>query len=203
MTLASGRTVTAIVLAGGRSARFGTDKLAHEIDGSPLLHHAIRAVAPLSDEVLVAGATDGLAVSLPAEFATRVAVLRDAEPDRGPLIALLAAAQVAKGDALLVVGGDMPELQPALLRRLLTWSDGDDGVCVVAEGWTQPLPIGLDRARTLAAGKGFQARGERSLRQLIGSLHLDELTEDAWRSIDPDGRSLRDIDTPADLDRAT
>ena len=40
-------TVTGLVLAGGRSSRFGRDKLAEPIDGRPLLWHAIDAVRPL------------------------------------------------------------------------------------------------------------------------------------------------------------
>ena len=39
-------TVAAIVLAGGRSSRFGRDKLAEPVDGRPLLDHAIDAVRP-------------------------------------------------------------------------------------------------------------------------------------------------------------
>ena len=45
--------VSAIVLAGGRSSRFGADKLAASMDGRPLLQHAIDAVARVADEVIV------------------------------------------------------------------------------------------------------------------------------------------------------
>lgn len=200
MTRADGRSVTAIVLAGGRSSRFGEDKLSVEVGGVPLLHHAINAVSPLSDEVLVAGAADGPSVSLPSGALTPVTVLHDVLPDQGPLIAVLAAARVATGETILVVGGDMPALQPALLRRLLTWGDDHDGVCLVSDGWTQPLPVALDRSRAVTAAEHLGANGERALRRLFGSLRVEQLEESAWRAIDPDGHSLRDIDTRADLD---
>ena len=45
--------VAAVVLAGGESRRFGTDKLAAVVDGLPLLD---RAVAALSAEVMAATA---------------------------------------------------------------------------------------------------------------------------------------------------
>ena len=51
--LSSAARVTGIVLAGGRSTRFGGDKLAAEIGGRPLLHLAIEAVAGVVDEVVV------------------------------------------------------------------------------------------------------------------------------------------------------
>ena len=45
--------VTAIVLAGGRSSRFGSDKLAARYGDSTLLARAVSGVAPVSTEVIV------------------------------------------------------------------------------------------------------------------------------------------------------
>ncbi|HSW43930.1 MAG TPA: NTP transferase domain-containing protein, partial [Patescibacteria group bacterium] len=50
--------VTGIVLAGGRSTRFGEDKLVAEVGGRPLLHLAIDAVATAVDEVVVVVGAD-------------------------------------------------------------------------------------------------------------------------------------------------
>ncbi len=44
-----------IVLAGGRSSRFGSDKARAFLDGQSLLDHALRALAPHVDAVVVAG----------------------------------------------------------------------------------------------------------------------------------------------------
>ncbi|APZ98679.1 molybdenum cofactor guanylyltransferase [Sphingopyxis sp. QXT-31] len=43
------------VLAGGRSSRFGSDKAEALLEGQSLLDHAIRALAPHVDTVVVAG----------------------------------------------------------------------------------------------------------------------------------------------------
>ncbi len=121
--LATGRVAaTAIVLAGGRSSRFGSDKLAADLDGEPLLVRAVRAVAEVCLEVLVVSPPGGLSAELPA--LEGVSLLRDVSPFEGPLVALAMAAPAASHDRLLLVGGDMPELQPPLLRRLLAWPDG-------------------------------------------------------------------------------
>ena len=52
------RRVTGLVLAGGRSSRFGRDKLAERIDGRTLLDSAIDGVTPASTEILVVAAPD-------------------------------------------------------------------------------------------------------------------------------------------------
>ena len=54
------------------------------------------------------------------------------------------------------------------------------------------------RDRALAAAERLIAAGERRL----GALTRRSPTgspEPVWRMLDPDGRTLRDIDTPADL----
>ncbi|NVD45907.1 molybdenum cofactor guanylyltransferase [Qipengyuania atrilutea] len=48
-------SVLGVVLAGGRSTRFGSDKAAALYDGISLLDHAIAALTGFCDEVVVAG----------------------------------------------------------------------------------------------------------------------------------------------------
>ena len=192
---------SAIVLAGGRSTRFGAEKMATDVAGEPLLHHAIRVAGAVCAEVLVVGAPSGLPVELPDGLAQTPVVVLDVDPYEGPLVALANAAAHATHDRLLLVAGDMPELQPAILGRVLTWGDGTDGACLVVDGWAQPFPMGLDRAAAISSGTALVQAGERSLRGLMASLQLERVPEAEWRGIDPDARSLLDIDRPEDLAR--
>src|SRR5205814_9025635 len=45
--------IAGIVLAGGGTSRFGADKLQAEIDGRPLLHLPIEALAEICSEIVV------------------------------------------------------------------------------------------------------------------------------------------------------
>lgn len=193
-------TASAIVLAGGRSSRFGTDKMAADLDGEPLLHHAIRAVAQVCDEVLVVGAPSGLPVDVPADTTVTAVVVLDVSRHEGPLVALTHAAGAVTHGRVLLVAGDMPDLQPTILRRVLGWDDGSDGACLVVDGWAQPFPMGLDRTAATTHGTALVEAGERSLRRLMASLHVERVPEDEWRALDPDGLSLRDINRSEDLD---
>ena len=111
--------VTGMVLAGGRSSRFGEDKLVAEIDGRPLLHLAIDAVAGVVDEIVVVVGADALAPVLPPHVPVPVVVARDAVAGQGPLAGLAAGLAAASHPLALLVGGDQPALRPALLRELL------------------------------------------------------------------------------------
>ena len=101
--------IGAIVLAGGRSSRFGRDKLAEIIDGRPLLDHAIDAVRAVATDIVVVVAPGTM---LPVPPGVRIA--EDPVAFEGPLAGLAAglAALDPAVDRLIVVGGDMPSLVP-------------------------------------------------------------------------------------------
>jgi molybdopterin-guanine dinucleotide biosynthesis protein A len=189
--------VTAIVLAGGRSSRFGRDKLAEPIDGRPLLDHAIASVRDLAAEILVVAAPDADPV-LP-EGATLV---HDPVAFEGPLAGLLAGLRAATEPVVLVVGGDMPSLVGAVLVSMLVALDTSRGEAVALhhEGRIRPLPLVLRRDAALATAERLFAGGERRLRVLPETLATHVMAEITWRALDPDARTIRDIDTPADLE---
>ena len=199
--------VTGIVLAGGRATRFGADKLAVEVDGRPLLHHAILAVATVSDEVVVVIGSDGARPPLPADADVRVRVVRDAVADRGPLAGLAAGLAAARGRLAIVVGGDEPSLSPAVLAELLLWLGQEahgsplDAVALTEDGQVRPLPAAL-RVSSVGPVVAALLDGEaRSLVGLLQRLRVGTLEPERWRVLDPDGASLRDVDTPDDLAR--
>lgn len=223
------RTVSAIVLAGGRSRRFGADKLAATLDGRTLLERAVDAVAEVADEVLVVIAADPVAGSAQApgqvpsapdgpvaRAAARpgVRIVRDAVPDAGPLAGILAGAWAAHHPTLLVVAGDQPWLVPGVLRLLLMTAEAAarpgvagaraDGVrprgaILAGEGELLPLPLAASRDAVVETGERLMRAGARSLRGLAVALDALAVPEPAWRSIDPGGRTLRDVDRPEDL----
>lgn len=190
------RRVSAIVLAGGRSSRFGRDKLAEPIDGRPLLHHAIDAVRSFVTEVLVV-----ISPQATPPAAMGVIVVRDPAPFEGPLAGLLAGLHAAHERAVLVVGGDMPDLLLEVVEMLLGELDeaGVEAVVLEHDGRARPLPMVVRRDAALAAATRLMAAGERRLGALPEALPATVVAEAAWRALDPDGRTVRDIDTPADL----
>ena len=203
--MVSAVSVTGIVLAGGRATRFGADKLAADVGGRPLLHRAILAVAAVSDEVVVVIGSDGARPLLPADADVRVHVVRDAVARRGPLAGLAAGLAAARGRLAILVGGDQPSLSPAILAELLLWLGRDtagpplDAVALAEDGLLRPLPAALRVATSRPVAEALLLAGSRSLLDLFERLRVGTLEPERWRILDPDGASLRDVDTPADL----
>lgn len=186
-----------IVLAGGRSSRFGRDKLAEPVDGRPLLHHAIDATRAVATDVVVAGAP-GAAPTLPPG----VSIAHDPVAFEGPLAGVAAGltALARTVDRVIVVAGDMPTLAPAVLARLLAALDSpNDAAILEVDGRSVPLPLALRRAAGAEAATRLLADGQRRLGALPDALGAQVIPEAVWRQDDPDGATLRDIDTPDDL----
>lgn len=201
----SRQRVTGIVLAGGRSTRFDGDKLTVDIGGRPLLHLAIEAVAGVVDEIVVVVGTDAPAPRLPASPRVPVVAARDAVAGQGPLAGLAAGLAVASHPLALLVGGDQPALQPALLRELVRRLDAGTGglafdvVGLEDDGQLRPLPAALRVATVGPAAVVALTGGTRSLVGLFDRLRVSTLGPEQWRPLDPAGDSLRDVDTRDDL----
>ena len=201
--------VTGIVLAGGRSSRFGSDKLAAEIDGTTVLERAITAVAVVASEVIVAGQPAGRTPAIPE---TSIRMLPDAEPSGGPLRALAGVLSRVPGegvpaDVAIVVAGDMPSLVPDVLGLLVATvrASADTDAAVLGDprdpSRLQPLPAALRVGPARAAAASALDAGDRSLVRLLGRLAVVEIPVERWQTIDPEAQTLVDVDVPGDLRR--
>ncbi len=194
------RRVGAVVLAGGRSARFGRDKLVEPIDGRPLLDHAIAAVLAVASDVVVV-VEPGADRPVP----DGVRVVHDDVAFEGPLAGLAfgLAALADDVDGVIVVAGDMPTLAPDVLRLLLDVLAGQPGVTAGVLDAGGPLPMAVRRTAALGAARDLLGNEERRLRALPDRLAASVIPGSTWRAVDPEGRTLRDIDRPSDLSSCT
>jgi molybdopterin-guanine dinucleotide biosynthesis protein A len=188
--------IGAIVLAGGRSTRFGRDKLAEPIDGRSMLERAVDAVGRVATDVVVVASPDGRP-TVPAG----AVLVRDHRAFEGPL-AGLASGLTALDPAVervIVVGADMPTLVPAVLERLLDQVAAHDLAVLADDAGARPLPMALRRSRSGPVVDRLLAGGERRLRALLTELKASVVEPSAWRADDPSGDTLRDVDVPEDL----
>ncbi len=190
-----------IVLAGGRSTRFGEDdKLDAELRGRPLFHHAVLALAALCDSIIVVVAADASSPPpLPQDATVPVRVVRDRLAAAGPLAGLAAGLEAADSELVLVAGGDQPDLAPGILELLIGSIRDADAAVLAEHDRPRPIPAALRRAPALEAARARLETDQRSLRGLIADLGPVVVPERTWRRVDPDGAWRRDVDRPEDL----
>ncbi len=206
--------VVAIVLAGGRSRRMtgsvpAGGKAAALLRGESLLGHVCRTLSSQAGRVIVVAAVEQPLPPLPES----VEVVRDRQPDRGPLAAihdgLACCLEACPPPQIVVVAScDVPALAPEVVRLLIERARalGNAWVVPLVGGHPQVLVSALatSLAGRLAAGL---AAGIASPRRLLDEMVAADPASVAWLSeaelamVDPTLASFADIDTPADLSR--
>jgi len=196
--------VSGIVLAGGASKRYGSDKLEAVLEGRSLLARAVDSVAAISSEVIVVVAP-GDERALPDRAGVPVRRVVDPEAHGGPLVGLLAGLEAAQQPLVVVAGGDMPTLSVdvlnAMVRTLAATEGSTDAAILVRHGEARPLPAAIRNGAATQAARRLLGEDERSLRALFAILRTRRIPESEWRGLDPAGETLRDVDTPGDLSR--
>ncbi|HZB78508.1 MAG TPA: hypothetical protein VE522_01505, partial [Actinomycetota bacterium] len=103
----------------------------------------------------------------------------------------------------VVAGGDMPDLQSAVLGEMLR-AGLETGVVAVSlsdGGKERPLPCVLRSVPAAEAVGALLRAGRRSLRDLLAAVPAVVIDEPTWTALDPERRTLMDIDEPGDLER--
>jgi molybdopterin-guanine dinucleotide biosynthesis protein A len=175
--------ITVVVLAGGGSTRFGSDKLAAPLGGTTVLDHLLAGLPPRWPVVLVGP---------PRPTVRPDATWVQEDPaGGGPLAAVAAALAVVATPRVAVAAGDMPFAAAALpvLTEALVGAGAGTAVVARVGGRENPLLAVYDRDAVRAALP--DATGGLPARTLLAVPHV---------VVDVPEALGRDVDTRADLD---
>jgi len=197
---------TGLVLCGGQSRRMGRDKALIELDGRPLLEHALAALEPVCGALLLAcGPT-------PRYGELGIPLVLDVEADRGPLSGLCAGLEAARTEWVIAVGCDMPELSPQVLEELarhaqedgrdvtmLGTDKGSEPLCAVYRRTCLPavraaLAQGATRLTAFHDGPGASSGEPRPRVSVLSSDHFPPALRASAR------HAARNLNTPSDLE---
>jgi molybdopterin-guanine dinucleotide biosynthesis protein A len=166
----------------------------------PLLHHVVLRLAEVCDDVVVVIAPDAEEPPLP--LGAPAGIVRDAREGEGPLAGAYTGLSAVRTELALLAGGDMPDLQlPVLLELLKVAVEAPVEAVVLADGeGFRPLPAVLRVESARDAAHALLDSGRRRLRDLLDALRVAIVDEATWHALDPERRTLFDVDEAADLD---
>jgi molybdenum cofactor cytidylyltransferase len=182
--------ICGLVLAAGAGTRFGErSKLLAELEGRPLLEHAVAAACAVSELERVAVVIGAAA----EEILARVDFMR-AEPvvcsdwNEGQSASLRCGIEFLTREAdvsrVIVTLGDQPRVSPALIARFVNEPPGTRAVYDGVPG--HPVVLGPVQLRAIAG-----VRGDKGARELLQGGNTIECG---------DSSAVRDVDTPEDLE---
>lgn len=183
--------IAGLVLAGGAGRRFGGGKLLAELDGRPLLEHALAAMAaaPLDRTVVVLGAD--------ADDVLARVKLHGAEPvmcedwEEGQSASLREGVEeLAGADAVVVTLGDQPRLSPKAVERVIAARDPAAEAVRATYGGAPGHPVLLERP---LLARVHVLHGDTGARALLARARVKDVACDGLGS-------AADVDTHAHLE---
>jgi len=186
----------AVVLAAGKSRRFGANKQLQELDGQPLVRRAAAlARAVCGKNTLLIVGHEWRRVVAAADQQCRFVVINENFGDGiGTSIAVAAKSLAQTADCMLILLADQPLISEDHLNALLSaWSGDDEEIVATAFAGTQGPPVLMPRG---AFSDLARLEGDTGARQLLEN--PDYRLTTVW--FDP---AAIDIDSPDDLDRLT
>jgi molybdopterin-guanine dinucleotide biosynthesis protein A len=187
--------ITAFVLAGGKSARMGSDKAFLKLAGHTLLASALDRARAVTPDVRIAGDLE--------KFAAFAPVIPDIYPARGPLGGIHAALSASTTDLNLILAVDLPFLELRFLNYLVTQAESADAVVTVpsAAGHLHPLCAVYRRAFLPAAERAL-AENRNKLDALFSEVPVRIISEAELSAAGFDVKIFRNLNTPEDWQQA-
>ena len=188
-----------IVLCGGRSSRMGAPKAWLPFGGELMLPRVVRVLREAVGPVVVVAAPGQDVPPLPAG----VVIVRDDVEGRGPLGGLAAGLAALEGaaDAVYLSSCDVPLLTPAFVRRVVSLIGGASACVPRAGDRLHPLAAAY-RVEVLPVVREMLAANRLRLMDLFDLVPTRVIGAEELADIDPELRSLRNVNTPAEYEAA-
>jgi CTP:molybdopterin cytidylyltransferase MocA len=184
--------IAGLVLAAGGASRFGSPKQLAELDGVPLLQHAIDAMlaVPALDRVVVVLGAVAEEVAAAVKFASAEPVVCRDWQDGMAASLRCGVAELPEADWVVVTLGDMPGVTPEAIEAVMAGCAPDVDAVRADYGGRGGHPVALSRA---LLGRVPSLDGDVGARDLLADARVRAI--EALHLARPD-----DVDTPEELE---
>jgi molybdopterin-guanine dinucleotide biosynthesis protein A len=162
---------TAIIMAGGRSTRMGTDKSMLPIEGRPIIKGICERLSTCFEQILISADNKEKFEFLGCE------VIPDKIPRQGPLMGIASALEASSNELNFIAACDIPHMELRHIRRIISEAaDGEHDIVVpvAADGQYEPL-FAIYRKSTLMAINKVLASGGRKISDVFALCNVKKI----------------------------
>ena len=186
--------ITGIILAGGESQRMGSDKSLLPIQGARFIDHVYARMSAIFEEVIIVTGSPELYHEIPCRKVS------DIYPSHGALSGIHSGLINATNEQVFVVGCDMPFVSAKVVRYLCEQAEQGDLVIPNSDSGHEPLHA-LYGKSCLPAMEAVLGAGQQRIALFFDQVKVVEVSHKELKSLDPEGYSFRNINTPEDYFR--
>ena len=186
------KDVTGIILAGGKSSRFGSNKAFVEISGIPLIERISLLMRSIFEQVILISNT-------PDEYSfLNLPIHADHIPGLGPIGGIYTGLDIISNHSGFFVACDMPFINPELIRYMVDIKDEFDAVIPRVSRFVEPLHSIYGRTCLNQIKKLIESGIYQTFRS-YQKLNIRYVEEEEIRAIDPELKSFLNINKPDEL----
>lgn len=180
--------MTAIILAGGKSKRFGRDKALIKIEGIPIIKRQIKILAKVFKKIIIV-------TNSPHKYRLKgVKIIQDIIPCKGPLGGIYSGLKASDSFYNFVVACDMPFLNIDLIRYMRKKALGYDAVAIRFNNKLHSLYAVYTKNCLEAAGVRIR-RDSLKLSGLLRNVKTKIISERETKRFDTQVRCLTNLNT--------
>jgi len=186
--------VTGVLLAGGRSSRFGSNKALALWRGKFLIQHAREALSSVFTDCL-------LVTNIPGQYVfLNMPIISDRYQNMGPLAGIHAALHHSSKPWIFVIGCDMPAVTPELITFLCGLAKEEfEAVIPWPKTGAEPL-CGLYHKTALAKIEKQLGNKKGQITELLHKLYVRKVKEAEFQAITDGSKVFSNVNLGQDLD---
>lgn len=181
--------LSAIILAGGKSSRMGSDKGLIPLKGKPMIQWVIDAVRPITKNINII-ANENLEQYKVFGFP----VFTDIQQGKGPLTGIYTGLHHTPSENNIVLSCDSPNVSTALIQCLITHHNGYEVSIVKKAGKTHPL-IGIYNKSCLRTFKQLLNQNQLKVMAALENVHLNVVDGNRFEH-----HTFANVNTPSDYE---
>jgi len=186
------KDVAGVILAGGKSRRYGTNKALVKIDGVSWIERVIRVMEHLFQDLI-------LITNTPDEYVhLGLPMYGDLIKGLGPVGGIYTALSKIPHEAGFFVACDMPLLSQTLISHMVEAREGFDVVVPRISGMMETLHALYGKGCLPSIKRQIDSR-EYQIIRIFKEVHVQYMDEEEIRRFDPDLKSFMNINRPEEL----
>lgn len=192
--------ISCIIVAGGKSERFGRDKKFIKFREKTFLENVIEKAHEFSDEIILSLGEDEEVQDVHEKEGLKIVF--DHEKSKGPLVGIYSSLKHCRGEYVVVTSVDSPLIKPEIFQEMIQECQQYDAVIPVKKDGRHEVLHAVYKTSKLreACQKAIENKEYkvRNMTRFLGNIKLVDIAE--FQKYDPELLTFFNVNTREDLD---
>lgn len=186
--------ITGVILAGGKSSRFGRNKALADFNGTTLIERVTGILGRVFRNLIII-------TNSPLEYSyLKIPLYQDLIKGMGPVGGIYTGLDAIQGDWAFFCACDMPFINEGLVRHIAGLKEGYDAVVPKVDWKMEPLHA-LYNKRCIKAMKELIFKKEFQTIKAFSSINVRFVEEEAIKQFDPELKTFMNVNRQDELER--